>query len=190
MHCLHVDLVPSTVHVQNCLVVYRLALQVGQLNLYHEGRQQDNSCRKTPACRDRKETLSHIFCAKKCWNSSSAARVEIDEEETEADGRDVFEDVLERLWRILATVCCTTLWVQRNRVTFEGEVVTKEQRCTEFQSTVIKQVKAIAKREKRVPETVDQGAWLDNCVKALLQIPDKPTRATVSAVKLAKVWRR
>ncbi|KAE8981596.1 hypothetical protein PR003_g12314 [Phytophthora rubi] len=50
-------------------VVYRVA--VAQLNLYHSGRPDDNSCQKLQECRGQKETLEHIFwscpCAQACW---------------------------------------------------------------------------------------------------------------------------
>ncbi|EGZ24978.1 hypothetical protein PHYSODRAFT_462503, partial [Phytophthora sojae] len=49
--------------------VYRMALR--QLNMFFEGRQHSNSCRKTSACTQEKETQSHIFwecpCAVACW---------------------------------------------------------------------------------------------------------------------------
>jgi hypothetical protein len=49
-------------------VAYRLAMR--QLNLYHEGRERDNSCRKVGECAGVKETVEHIFwecrCAQQC----------------------------------------------------------------------------------------------------------------------------
>ncbi|EGZ14570.1 hypothetical protein PHYSODRAFT_505967, partial [Phytophthora sojae] len=52
-------------------VNYRLA--VSQLNLYFDGRQTDNSCRKLASCKGHKETLAHIFwecpCANTCWEA-------------------------------------------------------------------------------------------------------------------------
>ncbi|OWZ14768.1 RxLR effector protein [Phytophthora megakarya] len=51
-------------------VAYRVAS--GQLNLYHEDRPQNNSCRRTKNCDNTKETLDHIFwncrIAQACWN--------------------------------------------------------------------------------------------------------------------------
>jgi hypothetical protein len=50
-------------------VAYRVATR--QLNLFHEERTMDNSCRKLPRCAGTKETLEHVFwdcpVAKACW---------------------------------------------------------------------------------------------------------------------------
>jgi 7-cyano-7-deazaguanine synthase in queuosine biosynthesis len=50
-------------------VAYRVAVR--QLNLYFDGREHDNACRKLEECRGHKETLEHILwecpCARACW---------------------------------------------------------------------------------------------------------------------------
>ncbi|EGZ07793.1 hypothetical protein PHYSODRAFT_419331, partial [Phytophthora sojae] len=60
-------------------------------------------------------------------------------------------------YRSLATVCSTTQWMQRNRLIFEGESTSAEKSCVEFRVTGVRQLKAIARRDKSCPQTVEQG---------------------------------
>ncbi|POM69309.1 Hypothetical protein PHPALM_14415 [Phytophthora palmivora] len=63
-----------------------------------------------------------------------------------------FEEVLQRIWRVLTTVCYTIFGE-----IFEEESMSVEQSCYDFQKAGIRQLRAVAKREQMLPETVEKG---------------------------------
>jgi hypothetical protein len=166
-------------------VAYRVAVR--QLNLYHEGRRLDNSCRKVAECQGRKETIEHIFwecsCARATWQLviaqwtedvgrhlqahcasrrspplSASTRKRIQRIHPDEEQQYVAE--WKRIWRILASVCLTSLWIQRNRVVFQHDEVTKESSAEESWATAIRQLHALAKRERSKPDKQEQGIRL------------------------------
>jgi hypothetical protein len=72
-----------------------------------------------------------------------------------------------RMWRILSSVCTTSLWIQRNRVVFQQEEVTAESSAQWFWETAMRQLRAIATRERRKPDTQLQGIRLLLCQQVL-----------------------
>ena len=58
-----------------------------------------------------------------------------------------------RLWLILSSVCITSLWIQRNRVTFQRGSVTIGGSVKEFWQTGLRQLRVVAKREYRRADT-------------------------------------
>jgi len=190
-------------------VGYRIATR--QLNLYHEDRGRDNSCRKLQSCQGVKETPEHIFwacpTARACWRkltehwmeerwteqqveqlqrqcaSRTAPRLsEHTARRLKTDFPDEDEQVAKqwrRIWHIMSSVCVTSLWIQRNRVIFQHETITIEQSREEFWGTGSRQVQALAKRERRRPDTLLQGTWLLLCCEAFDEQPrEKSTRKT------------
>jgi hypothetical protein len=181
-------------------VAYRVAVR--QLNLYHEGRKVDNSCRKLSECKGSKETLEHIFwdcrCAQACWgllitqwteetvavgetaerstfrnNCASrkapplSATTKKRIQETHPDEVKQYQEEWKRLWRILTSICLTSLWTQRNRVIFQQEEVTAESSAQEYWTTAMRQLRAVAKRERSKPDKQIQGIRLSLCQQAL-----------------------
>ncbi|KAE8965141.1 hypothetical protein PR001_g28821, partial [Phytophthora rubi] len=168
-------------------VSYRVA--TAQLNLYHSGRQYDNSCCKLQACKGTKETLVHVMwgcpCAQACWqkllsnwtgkhwtgkdierfitNCASRTAPALAQgiadrfNHEHPDDAQQYVAIWKRIWHILCSVCITTLWIQRNRVVFNQEEVTEESSVQEFWTTGMRQLTALAKRERRNPDTVIQG---------------------------------
>ncbi|POM71833.1 RxLR effector candidate protein [Phytophthora palmivora] len=143
-----------------------------QLNLYYAGRREDSTCRR---CQLDEETQTHIFweCphAKECWlwliiishwigapasesefprfrnycasrkappiSTTMKMRLKLDTGSYTSQ----FEEVLQRIWRVLTTVCYTILW-SRN--------------------------KTAAKREQMLPETVEKGVLLSQCLDSFI----------------------
>ena len=137
-------------------VTYRVAVR--QLNLYHPGRENDDSCRKLHCCSGVKQTTDHIFwtcpCAQVCWqklichwtgerwglgqlqyflvNGASRRAPALSKVVLEQltrhhpDEVDAYAAVWERIWHILSSsgICITSLWIQRNRGTFQEADVT------------------------------------------------------------------
>ncbi|EEY70271.1 uncharacterized protein PITG_21926 [Phytophthora infestans T30-4] len=157
-------------------VAYRVAVR--QLNLYHEGKKHDSSCRKLAACQGQKETMEHIF-----WECSCAQALE-KMQKTYPD--DIKHIILEwkRIWHILCTICLTSLWTQRNRVVFQQAQVTEDSSATEFWGTAMRQLRALGKRECRQPETQLRGTHLLLCLRVLEQKPREHPRQRVSPVQL------
>ncbi|POM66788.1 Hypothetical protein PHPALM_17297 [Phytophthora palmivora] len=67
-----------------------------------------------------------------------------------------FEEVLQRIWR-------------RNREIFEKESMSVEQSCYDFQKAGIRQLRAVAKREQMLPETVEKGVLLSQCLDTIVK---------------------
>ncbi|OWY94709.1 hypothetical protein PHMEG_00035484 [Phytophthora megakarya] len=141
-----------------------------QLNLFFEGRQHNNTCRKTRACTQDKETQSHIFwecpCAVICWKW--LARHWSGAEVTDSD------------------LLGTTQWMQRNRLIFEGEPTSVEQSCVEFRVTGVRQLKAIARRDKMSPQTAEHGKIMEDCIDSLLLIIEQPGQVRVNRMQLPR----
>ena len=76
------------------------------------------------------------------------------------DEADAYESIWKRIWFIVSSICITTLWVQRNRVTFQHEVVTINGSVAEFWETSMRQLRAIGKRESRRAAFQIQGTRL------------------------------
>ncbi|POM75681.1 LOW QUALITY PROTEIN: RxLR effector candidate protein [Phytophthora palmivora] len=172
-------------------VAYRVALR--QLNLHHEERVRDNSCRKLPSCQGKKETIEHIFwdceCAQVCWQhvishwtgetwslqqikgyqQYCASRTAPGISKTIAaklqnrypDDMEEFIMEWKRMWKLLATISITGLWIQRNRAVFNHEVQTLEGGKLEVWEMGLRQLKAVAKREIRKPDTALRGIRLN-----------------------------
>jgi hypothetical protein len=182
-------------------VAYRVAVR--QLNLYFDGREQDNACRKLEECRGHKETLEHILwecpCARACWvkliqhwtgeqwaednihhfqtscasrkaPSMSAGMARRIKEHTPDDEKEMVTEWT-RMWRILASVCITSLWIQRNRVVFHQEEMTADRSVQEFWATRLRQLRALSKRERRSSDRQIQGARLHLCQQELERTP-------------------
>jgi hypothetical protein len=194
-------------------VAYRVPVR--QLNLHHEGRQQDDSCRKLRACRGAKETIEHIFwecrCAQACWQllieqwteeigtdksqsgyqqycasrkapplsktTKSRMRKAYPDDEKE------YQDEWRRIWRILSSVCMTSLWIKRNTVVFQQEETTAEASAQEFWVTAMRQLRALAKRERSKPEKQIQGIRLSLCQQVLDDRSREHPRSVVSPVQ-------
>ena len=52
-----------------------------------------------------------------------------------------------RIWHIVSSVCITSMWMQRNRVTYQQENVTIVDSVHEFWESDMRQLRAVAKRE-------------------------------------------
>jgi hypothetical protein len=76
-----------------------------------------------------------------------------------------------RMWRILASVCITSLWIQRNRVVFHQEEITADRSAQEFWATGLRQLRALSKRERRSSDRQIQGARLHLCQQELEHAP-------------------
>jgi hypothetical protein len=193
-------------------VSYRIAVR--QLNLYHEGRLQDNSCRKGVGCQGTKETLEHIFwdcpSAQTCWlklishwtgetwampnlsrfQKYCASRtapplstvIKQQLQQRYPDEEEDYWKTWKRTWRILSSICVTSLWIQRNRAVFNEESVSIEESTNEYWTTGIRQLTAIAKRERRSPDKNEQGTRLLQCLTALERLPHEmpPTGASLA----------
>ena len=83
------------------------------------------------------------------------------------DEVDAFAAVWVRLWHMLSSICLTSLWIQRNRVTFQQGEVTVGGSVAEFWDTSMRQLRAVAKREYRRADTQIQGTRLLLCQRAL-----------------------
>eukprot|EP00644_Phytophthora_capsici_P003090 jgi/Phyca11/541570/estExt2_Genewise1Plus.C_PHYCAscaffold_70273 len=194
-------------------VSYRVALR--QLNLYHDGRSLDNSCRKLQCCHGQKETLEHILwdcpCAQACWQKlvchwtgeqwtlqqldhfqrACASRkapalskvVKANLGRDHPDEEPQYEKEWKRMWRIMCSICVTSLWIQRNRVVFQQEDVTIDSSAMEFWSTSQQQLRAIAKRERRQPEKLESGTRLLLCLQQLEKIPTEKSPTEKSPVQ-------
>ena len=88
-----------------------------------------------------------------------------------------------RMWRILSSVCFTSLWIQRNRVTFHHETVTLDGSVNEFWASGMRQLRAVAKREYRRTDTQIQGARLLLCQLLLARQPRDPSPMVTSPVQ-------
>ncbi|OWZ21351.1 LOW QUALITY PROTEIN: RxLR effector protein [Phytophthora megakarya] len=89
----------------------------------------------------------------------------------EPDEQEAMEHMWKRVWRIACSICITTLWSQRNRVIFEQEEISLDQAMQEFWSSCIRQLQAIAKRERRLPHTRITGTRLYLGTQLLQQTP-------------------
>ena len=81
------------------------------------------------------------------------------------------ERVWKRIWHILATVCQTKLWTDRNEAVYRAATINI---CGSTQScwaTCICHLRAIAKREHRKVATATQGAMLYACIELLEREP-------------------
>lgn len=58
-----------------------------------------------------------------------------------------------RMWWILRTVCMTVSWLQSNRVVHQGSKATIESSVAAFQAAGLRQLRALAKRERQNPRT-------------------------------------
>ncbi|EGZ09687.1 hypothetical protein PHYSODRAFT_523035, partial [Phytophthora sojae] len=83
-------------------------------------------------------------------------------------------------------VCSTTQWMVRNRLIFEGEPTSVEQSCVEFRVTGVRQLKAIARRDKMSPQTVEQGKLMEDCIDSFLLILEQPGQVRVSSMQLPR----
>uniref|UniRef100_M4BZS2 RxLR effector candidate protein n=1 Tax=Hyaloperonospora arabidopsidis (strain Emoy2) TaxID=559515 RepID=M4BZS2_HYAAE len=77
------------------------------------------------------------------------------------------------------SICITTLWVQRNRVVHEHKAVTLERCVQEFKLQSLRQLLALAARERRQIHKEVDGVRLMQCME-LLTLP--PSRASSTAV--------
>ena len=180
---------------------YRVAL--GQLNLYHDGRTEDKSCRKNSACRGRDETIKHLFWV--CpwavalwtklvthWTGERESRqrtqqfleayasrqvqdipkhrAEIVKERFQDDVGEA-ERVWKQIWHILATICQTKLWTDRNEAVYRAASVDIRGSTNRYWTTCICHLRAIAKREHRKVATATSGAMLYACIELLEREP-------------------
>ncbi|RAW43480.1 hypothetical protein PC110_g386 [Phytophthora cactorum] len=76
----------------------------------------------------------------------------------------------QRIWWIMSSICVTVLWVQRTRVVFHGEELTLERSAKELRSTILRQLRALTKRERSQPHTKIRGTKLQLCLE-LLTVP-------------------
>eukprot|EP00644_Phytophthora_capsici_P015620 jgi/Phyca11/121336/e_gw1.44.324.1 len=93
------------------------------------------------------------------------------------------EDMWNRVWRILSSICIMSLWTQRNRVIFESEVISSEQAVQEFWRSSTRQLRAIAERERRSPKTRINGTRLQLGLE-LLQAQPRETPSKVDTRSL------
>ena len=91
-------------------------------------------------------------CANRCAPSISTV-VQAQLERCHPDEVTAYTAVWTRIWHILSSVCITRLWMQRNRVTFQQEDVTIAGSVHEFWESGMRQLRAIAKRERRRIDT-------------------------------------
>jgi len=193
-------------------VCYRGAVR--QLNLFNDGRKDDDSCRQLEQCAGLKETLEHIFwdcpCAQACWqimishwtgeqwassyldhfqrncaNRKAPKLSRVIKQQIRhdhSDEKDEYEKEWKRIWRIRSSVCQTSLWIQRNKVIFHEETITVEGSMNSYWTTVIRQMKAIGKRERRSLHKIQQGTRLLLCLSALKSQPTEmpPTTASLA----------
>jgi hypothetical protein len=103
-------------------------------------------------------------------------------EDTPDDEKEVTK-VWTRMWRILASVCITTLWIQRNRVVFHQEEITAEASAQEFWATGTSQLRALSKRERRTQDKQIQGARLYLCQQEMEQRPREHSPQVMSVVQ-------
>eukprot|EP00644_Phytophthora_capsici_P017935 jgi/Phyca11/126218/e_gw1.62.244.1 len=73
--------------------------------------------------------------------------------------------------------------MQRNRTIFQQEKTTEELSVKAFWSTAMRQLKAIARREQRKPETQEKGTRLRICQAALASRPRERPPRVVSPVQ-------
>ena len=83
--------------------------------------------------------------------------------------------VWDRIWLILSSICITSLWIQRNRVTFQEAEVTIAGSVHEFWETSMRQLRAIAKQECRRTDKKIQGTRLMLCHRAIARQPREPS---------------
>ena len=79
------------------------------------------------------------------------------------------ERVWKRIWHILATICQTKLWTDRNEAVYCAASV--DIRGSSYWATCICHLRAIAKREHRKVVTATSGAMLYACIELLEREP-------------------
>uniref|UniRef100_K3WHA6 Reverse transcriptase zinc-binding domain-containing protein n=1 Tax=Globisporangium ultimum (strain ATCC 200006 / CBS 805.95 / DAOM BR144) TaxID=431595 RepID=K3WHA6_GLOUD len=129
-------------------VWFNYRMSAGQLNLYYQGRELDNTCKADPSCKDLKETIAHI-----AWECSHAQAIWQQvwthwEGENHYDQRNVRQYVtsrqtpppsqqliqrvqsmygfftddhakaLDSIWWIVTSVVTSLLWLRRNERVF------------------------------------------------------------------------
>eukprot|EP00644_Phytophthora_capsici_P003453 jgi/Phyca11/549079/estExt2_Genewise1Plus.C_PHYCAscaffold_310143 len=99
------------------------------------------------------------------------------------DEEQEYTEEWKRMWRITSSICSTNLWMQRNRTIFQQEKTTEELSVKAFWSTAMRQLKAIARREQRKPETQEKGTRLRICQAALASRPRERPPRVVSPVQ-------
>ena len=111
------------------------------------------------------------------------SKVVVDRIEREhPDEEHAYATVWARLWRILSSVCITSLWIQRNQVTFQRGSVTIEGSVKDFWQTGLRQLR-VAKREYRRVDTKIQGARLLLCLRQVARQPRDPSPQVRSPVQ-------
>ncbi|KAL3667680.1 hypothetical protein V7S43_007233 [Phytophthora oleae] len=58
-----------------------------------------------------------------------------------------------------------------------------EQSCIEHRVTEIRQLKAIARRDRMKPQTVDQSKLMEDCIDSFLLMQDDPEQEMVSRMQ-------
>ena len=96
------------------------------------------------------------------------------------DEVDAYAAVWKRIWRILSSICITSLWIQRNRVTFQRAQVTIANSVNEFWTTSMRQLRAVAKRDSRRPDTKLDGTRLMLCQRVIASEPREPSPQVTS----------
>ena len=140
-------------------------------------------CHWTGECWELKQLLDFRF---NCASRSAPTLSKVVEDRLRRDHPDEdmeYAKVWRRLWRLLSSICVTTLWIQRNRVVFKREAVTLAESVDEFWQTGMRQLRAVAKREFRRTETRIQGARMLLCHRQIARQPREPSPMVTSPVQ-------
>nr|BAP69111.1 RxLR effector candidate protein [Hyaloperonospora arabidopsidis Emoy2] len=171
---------------------YRIATR--HFNLHHAGRLDRNLCRKELGCPGNEETLAHVVwdCPYAVvlweklighwkWERPSRRRTQ-DFFDASASRRVVnipahrkallairFPEAAERMWRgiwhILAKLCQTRLWADRNDAVYPTATTDITSTMTSFWTACILQLRAIAIREHRKMLSAIHYAMLYACIE-------------------------
>lgn len=88
------------------------------------------------------------------------------------EDRGVAEQVWKRIWHILATICHTKLWTDRNDAVYNGTVHDLAGTTQSFWTSCVCQLRAIATREHRKEASAMMGAVQFACIELLEYAPE------------------
>ncbi|EGZ19827.1 hypothetical protein PHYSODRAFT_496952, partial [Phytophthora sojae] len=99
------------------------------------------------------------------------------------DQTDDYAREWKRIWWVMSTVCMTVLWTQRKQVVHNGGQVTIASSVAAFQQAGLRQLRALARRERGNPRTIVQGTRLLICLDLFQRAPREAPRPEASHVQ-------
>ena len=90
------------------------------------------------------------------------------------EDREMADHVWKRIWHILATMCLTRLWTDRNEAVYSTLVTDIPGTTQSFWTACVCQLRAIATREHRKEASAIMGAVLLSSIELLERAPDGP----------------